>query len=50
MARKMYIYFYLGKYVSEACFSKVQRTFRALKANGQTATRLFWKADLLACC
>ena len=31
-------------------FSKVPRTFRARNASCQTATHLFWKADLWKCC
>ena len=32
-----------------ACFAKVLRLFRALKASHQTALHWFWKADLLTC-
>ena len=34
---------------SAACFSKVPKTFRDLKAICESANRFFWKADLLAC-
>ena len=36
----------LGFWIPEVCFSRVPRTFRALKASCQSGIHLFWKADV----